>query len=504
MFFCLLFNQIFSLPFGADPALTADYNVAINQGNNSFTCLDQSMTIPLSSLNDGKCDCPDGSDEPGTNACLNGHFYCANVGGKPKLIPSHKVNDGVCDCCDGSDESDNTNFQCANVCTRLVEMSHQSREMIYSRIRAGIAVKEESVKETRSEYQQTKKEIRDLHQDLDNYQHELDRLKRVQREKKKLWKIEQRQLQGISEEQYADLKRRKAEYVNKPPKAKPVSQEPDPHGLRVPFDENLNGVDWDVDEGVEEMIFHATPRPPPLHRRDAHSQSSHDSQVNRDRIQKRKRKWEEMQKKHKDQEATAKESLNFLGLAREKISDLMSKALGTDQPKSYKEYQAVTKEIEDLNNARNEVQSTLYRLEKKFKYNLGEENVWWPIAGKSFEISKDGSDYQLTIFEHMLQRQTGSIWFGTGYGTFEGFNATNRTMRYESGQLCYEGPPRRTEVVLYCGSVNKLLDMEEVDRCVYRAHFETPLCCNEGYVDWIKNMSDFDLADYITRWTEVE
>ena len=56
------------------------------------------------SLTDDYCDCDDGSDEPGTSACPNSLFFCANKGYKSKDVFSSMVNDGVCDCCDGSDE----------------------------------------------------------------------------------------------------------------------------------------------------------------------------------------------------------------------------------------------------------------------------------------------------------------------------------------------------------------------------------------------------------------
>jgi len=51
MFFFSFFSFISSAPFGIDPALEKAYQDAIDQVNNTFTCLDGSQTIPLSALN---------------------------------------------------------------------------------------------------------------------------------------------------------------------------------------------------------------------------------------------------------------------------------------------------------------------------------------------------------------------------------------------------------------------------------------------------------------------
>ncbi|CBX99724.1 similar to protein kinase C substrate [Plenodomus lingam JN3] len=131
-----------SRPRGVGPEFAKYYKDA-----STFTCISNpSIQMPMARVNDDYCDCPDGSDEPGTAACaylsplsppqpstfqagqaksppvLPG-FYCKNKGHMPSYIPFTRVNDGACDyegCCDGSDEYEHVGgVKCEDQCARI-------------------------------------------------------------------------------------------------------------------------------------------------------------------------------------------------------------------------------------------------------------------------------------------------------------------------------------------------------------------------------------------------
>ena len=81
-------------------------NQVIKKTQDMFMCIKSQITIDISKVNDNYCDCPeDGSDEPLTNACEKSVFRCTkHTRGYPTVLPAGFVNDGICDCCDGSDE----------------------------------------------------------------------------------------------------------------------------------------------------------------------------------------------------------------------------------------------------------------------------------------------------------------------------------------------------------------------------------------------------------------
>ena len=52
-------------------------------------------------------------------------------------------------------------------------------------------------------------------------------------------------------------------------------------------------------------------------------------------------------------------------------------------------------------------------------------------------------------------------------------------MRYDNGASCWGVTyPRNCEVVVQCGNENKVLKVEEPNKCEYRLQFTTPAACS--------------------------
>ena len=113
---------------GIDPA-----NLDLYLGK-TFTCPGSGKEIPIEYVNDNYCDCPavEGetvTDEPGTGACANNVFYCKDAALKDVRLRPSQVNDGFCDCCDGSDEWDNEDahceYRCGNMAKELIDRERE-------------------------------------------------------------------------------------------------------------------------------------------------------------------------------------------------------------------------------------------------------------------------------------------------------------------------------------------------------------------------------------------
>ena len=151
-----------------------------------------SVTIQAT-INDDYCDCEDGSDEPGTSACSDrvnpsphgpshsaaGTFYCPNEGSMPLSIYQSRVNDGVCDCCDGSDEqnffspkksSSNERKErnaCSNTCLEDGKSFREEQTAKAVSVRRGMVLKQEYITKGQKYVEETEEKKKILENDIE-------------------------------------------------------------------------------------------------------------------------------------------------------------------------------------------------------------------------------------------------------------------------------------------------------------------------------------------------
>ena len=120
-----------------------------------FRC-DNGKQIPRAHVGDDFCDC--GSDEADTGACPDTLYTCPNLPHRPTQVFSSRVNDGVCDCCDGSDEWRRPTL-CANTCLDLAT----AHLKVFER---GAGRKEALAKEGREASVRRKQQLESAHAEL--------------------------------------------------------------------------------------------------------------------------------------------------------------------------------------------------------------------------------------------------------------------------------------------------------------------------------------------------
>ncbi|KAF7836912.1 glucosidase 2 subunit beta [Senna tora] len=165
-------------------------------------CKDGSKEFTKAQLNDDFCDCPDGTDEPGTSACPSGKFFCRNAGHIPLSLYSSRVNDGICDCCDGSDEYE-SKVKCPNTCWEAGKVARDKLKKKIVTYQEGVLLRKQEVEQAKlalakdeAELSKLKKEesiLKGIVQQLKEHKEQIEKAEekdRLQKEKEEKQKME--------------------------------------------------------------------------------------------------------------------------------------------------------------------------------------------------------------------------------------------------------------------------------------------------------------------------
>ncbi|CAJ0955666.1 unnamed protein product, partial [Mesorhabditis belari] len=478
------------LPRGVPITESSFYKVA-----KEFKCLDGSLKIPFDQVNDDYCDCPDGSDEPGTSACPNGRFFCTNDGHSSMFIPSSRVNDKICDCCDGSDEW-GSGVQCPNICHELGKATREENERKAVVARKGWAVRQEMARKGKDIKTENEVKVGPLTAERDDLvptRDELEKKKKATEEAertakdefRKKWEDERNQRKRVkSDEMFtqldlnADGKLTLDDFANNPI-----------------FDVNKDGL---VDETEAKTFLFNTEEADKEHfyaqmfdsikirlraiedeKRDEETDRGEDDLLadeNKDAEEVEEDEYEETEDSESDEDkhldvppANDDEEYGTMPDYPEEI-----KTLSSEHEKAREEWQEVNSKVSDLDRQINDAEAYLNQ-------DFGNDAAWAVLKGQCFEYNEDQYTYKLCPFDKAVQKEKNG-YSETRLGDFTGWTGKEprkySEQMYEKGQQCWNGPQRSTKVIIECGEIDELVESSEPAKCEYQFVFRTPAACN--------------------------
>ncbi|WVF66594.1 hypothetical protein IAT40_001334 [Kwoniella sp. CBS 6097] len=514
---------------GLNPALYDKYDPS----SDVFTCLDGSKVILYSSINDDYCDCPDGSDEPGTSACAKGVSWCKNEGHVPGQVLSSRVNDGLCDpeCCDGSDEW--ATGSCPNRCEEIGKAHREATEAERKTRKTGAKIRGTYIKWAQGEKKRLEDELEKKRGEVKSKEAEVEKarvaLEKVEEfSKKDLEKKKQSPL-------YLSLLSHRLALTRLRSRTSRLQSELDAlHSILSELAKgyNPNYQDMAVKAavvGYEELTGTAAalregedvkPEQPDVPV--AQKQEEEEEEI---------KDWELDELDRKDLEALLLSDITEVSVnddgddldggllwkideyipdsmydsweaVRDTMIDWMVRfgliggkskgATKTTSSAADGPHVAAAKEkhrnlANDLNKLRNEItksEETVSKLGGGSGSGYGPLGEWKKLDGTCVDKVSGDYTYELCFFGRATQKSNkdgSSNYMGTfshwNTDAQEGSLAYYSKQMYKNGAKCWNGPMRSVGVDITCGVKNELLSISEPEKCEYRFKVTSPALC---------------------------
>ncbi|KAJ4305030.1 hypothetical protein N0V90_000559 [Kalmusia sp. IMI 367209] len=504
----------------------------------SFACISNpDIKLDVSRINDDYCDCPDGSDEPGTSACshisplspkqpsrfdsskindsqaLPG-FYCKNKGHIASYVPFTNVNDGVCDyelCCDGSDEWEGVGgIKCEDRCAKIGKEWKKKDEARQKSLTAANRRRKELVTEAERLRKEVEDRIQTLQAQIKGQEVKVEALSKTlaEVERQERGKVVKGPGKGGKLGVLTSLAKNKIQELTD--SLNRVRDERETARSRIEelesilkrfkeeYNPNFN------DEGVKRAVkawedYAAQERPGPDAARDRDLEDllnpESESAI----------KWDEFEgEQESDVELLYKFEEYLPTPLRTWVDDklralrvtLIENGILADTNTDAPESKAVTDARDQLSSAQRELDNDRSELTKHsddLSKDYGPDSVFRALKGVC--VSQDSGEY---TYEHcFLDKTTQKPKKGgghTGMGNFariekitvdddlpadgKGLGSGERyAIKYENGQHCWNGPNRSTLVVLACAEKDEIWKIVEEEKCVYRMEVGTPAVC---------------------------
>ncbi|ORX76401.1 hypothetical protein BCR32DRAFT_271285 [Anaeromyces robustus] len=494
-----------------------------------FHCLDGNGVIPYSALNDDYCDCADGSDEPGTAACPGTKFYCDNHGSVGHFIPSSRVNDGVCDydlCCDGSDEY-NGGIECPDRCEELEKLKESTRKEEIMKIYNAFQKRQEMIAQS---LKNVTEDTVTLIENQELYNKENEELDKIKAEIKELEEIEKRS-KDFYKLMYRDLKKDYKEYIKKFKKAIEDM-------LVIKSMEGNDKIDsnvlHDIVKDYNEEILEELNKPKIVPKKEQEEEEEEEESI--EIIEEEREEEEEVNEEISTKQIPNDESFEFKPISPKnipsspppkdipsspppkKVNPLPPKDIPSNVPSSspelnnsddeeedeeerlmYEEKKEAHNKIKDqlialrskrstIDRTARDYKRTIDKIEKKLSIDSGLNKIYYSIYEKVYSLKTSDYTYTLTWGKEIKQKEEhGPL---TLLGKFKEFRDNYRTVIYDDGAQCWNGPKRSVTVNLICKEQNEILKVSEPSKCEYVMDFGTPGVCDNSDIIALKKPED--------------
>ncbi|OAQ78854.1 glucosidase 2 subunit beta precursor [Purpureocillium lilacinum] len=527
-----------SLPRGVGPECQSSYYVSKTE----FTCVtDASIKLSWDRVNDNTCDCPDGSDEPGTAACayldplspqqpLPGSpsgststknalpgFWCVNKGHIGSYVPFVYVNDGVCDydlCCDGSEEFAGVGgIKCENRCDEIGKEHRKLEEE-----------KRKNMEKAEKKRKTMAKEAKELRRRVEvRLADHIDEIKELEAKKadlqKKLAAVELQEkgkvvrgeggggklgvLVGVAKTRVNELRNTLDGVLQQRNHLRAQVDELETILRKFKEEYNPNFNDEGVKAAVKSFEDYSARQETDVKDQIPDSEIEEVLKEDSDTIGVNWKEFEEL-----GDDTDIRKLYNFeaylptflRNLIHDKVDSLrvwlIQNGMLADSAKPGSEshlvkaareaVEAADRELNDKIRSRDDEQEDL-------KKDYGPEDIFRALKGKTVSIEAGEYTYELTWLERTSQNSKKGHG-NTNMGNFVRIDremaddeerldgkslgkGERMVMRYDNGQGCWNGPQRRTDVWLGCAEKEELWRVSEAEKCVYKMEVGTPAAC---------------------------
>jgi len=524
-----------SLPRGVGPEFASHY-----QSKDEFACItNTAIKLSLSQVNDNTCECPDGSDEPGTAACANidplsppqplpgspsgstntthalPGFWCANEGHIGAYVPFSYVNDGVCDydlCCDGTEEFGGR-VKCENKCASIGKEYRRLEAEKRSKMERAGKKRKTMAKEARELRRRVETKIATLKSEVAALEAKKDELKRKHEKAEREEKT--RVVKGgssgggklgvlvsVAKARVTELRntlegvmRQRDELSGRVEELETILRK-----FKEEYNPNFN------DEGVKAAVKAFEDYAAREAEVKDYIPDSEVLEILREDSEKSGVNWAEFETGDEGDDTDvlynfeAYLPVSLRNIIRDKVGQirvwLIQNGVLADSSKKGSESQAVKAAREAFENAERDLKKKtkdLTKEEEDLNKDYGPGDILRSVKDTCVSIDSGEYTYELCWLGKTSQKSKKGHG-NTNMGNFERIDweeaddedrldgrslgqGWRMVMKYENGQSCWNGPRRRTDVWLGCAETEELWRVSESEKCVYKMEVGTPAAC---------------------------